>query len=315
MVKVSIIVPVYNVEKYLRRCLDSLNNQTLEEIEIIMVNDGSTDSSAEICKEYLKDNKKFKYVEQSNQGLSGARNSGIKIATGEYLGFVDSDDFVTDDMFEVLYNNAIKFNVDISACGHMSYFENGNIKINTKKYIKKRYTRAEALDLFLIQELFDVVAWNKIYKREIFNETEYPIGKIYEDIQTTYKLIDKSNGVYLDSTPKYYYFQRINSISHSSFDKRMFWIIEGINDYKKICANSVRFKNEIVGEIRWYLVIYNKMIQSNIIDKEIEKNIKEMIKNNLGKIIFNRYNGLVRKIQMLLFFISVKLYKKIYLRK
>lgn len=315
MIKVSIIVPIYNVELYLERCLESLEKQTLDDYEIILVNDGSLDNSAEICKKYCDKNEKFVYYEQENGGLSAARNSGIKLAKGEYIGFVDSDDFVDLDMFELLYNNAIKNSVDISACGHKSYYENGKIIINTKENIQKKYDKDEALDLFLIQELFDVVAWNKIYKRNLFENVSYPVGKIYEDIQTTYKLINSSNGVYFDSSAKYFYYQRNNSISHSSFDKRMMWILDGIKEYKKSLSNLNLYKNEPVGEIRWNLVVYNKMIQSSFDNKELENKIRKLIKNNISNVIFNKYNSIVRKIQILLFCFSPKLYKKIYLRK
>ena len=118
MIKISIIVPVYNIEAYVARCLDSLVQQDLKEIEIIVVNDGSTDNSPEICKSYAKKYPNIKYISQRNQGLSAARNTGISAAKGEYIGFVDGDDFVKNGMFSTLYNNAIENDVLISCCGY-----------------------------------------------------------------------------------------------------------------------------------------------------------------------------------------------------
>ncbi len=316
MTKVSVIVPVFNVENYLKRCLDSLVNQTLNDLEIIIVNDGSTDGSSMICEEYDKKFSNIKYISQKNKGLSGARNTGISIASGEYLGFVDSDDFVKKDMFEFLYNNAKKYNVDISCCGHETYYDDGSIKLNTKKGIKKFYSKSEALDYFLLQEYFDIVTWNKIYKKELFENIEFPVGKIYEDMQTIYKLIDVSNGLYLDSTPKYYYYKRKNSISNSKFNNETLKIIDYVDDYVSLCEkNSKNNKLIYIGQIRWHLVVLNKMITAKQVNYSLVNKLKKYIRENLFLIVFTNKLPLVRKLQIILFQISFSLYKKIYVKE
>ncbi len=128
MPKISIIVPVYNVENYLKKCLDSIVNQTFKDIEIILINDGSTDNSLNICKEYAKKDHRIRLINKPNGGLSSARNVGIDLSTGEYLGFVDSDDWIALNMYEKLYNLCKIFNADISQC---KYIRNNEQKLNT----------------------------------------------------------------------------------------------------------------------------------------------------------------------------------------
>ncbi len=316
MVKVSVVVPVYNVEKYLKRCLDSLVNQTLKDIEIIIVNDGSLDNSPKICEEYKRKYSNIKYISQENQGLSAARNAGIEIAIGDYIGFVDSDDFVKEDMFSFLYNNAIENNVEISCCGHETYYDDNTTKLNTKKGIKKLYSKEEALDYFLLQEYFDVVTWNKIYKRELFKNIRFPVGKIYEDIQTIYKLIYLSDGLYFDSTPKYFYYKRKDSISNAKFNKDTLKLINYIDDYVDFCDKNLNYKKNIyLGQIRWYLVIVNKMIAEKNIDENLINKLRKIINKNIWLVLFTNKVPLIRKFQILLFRVSFKTYKKIYIKE
>ena len=147
MPKISIIVPVYNVEKYIERCLKSLVNQTLQDIEIIIVNDGSQDKSEEIIEKYVKENhNKIKYYEKSNGGLSSARNYGIEYATGEYIAFLDSDDYVETNMYEEMYNLAKKENADMVECDYIWEWEFGKkilLKINIELYFKVKFINKE----------------------------------------------------------------------------------------------------------------------------------------------------------------------------
>lgn len=190
MIKVSLIIPVYNVEKYLEKCLDSLINQTLKEIEIICVNDGSTDNSPAILEQFkLKDNR-IKIINQENLGVSQARNNGINTSQGEYIGFVDSDDYVDNDYFEKLYNSAKKFNAEVAA-GDL--YKEKNNKIGKKRF---NYTKEE---LFVKPE--DKIknakipkynyTCNKIYKRESLLNLNLPFenNRYYEDIIWSVKAI------------------------------------------------------------------------------------------------------------------------------
>ena len=182
MVKVSIIVPIYNVEKYLEKCLKSLVNQTLKEIQIILVNDGTKDNSGEIAKKYQeKYPEKVIYLEKENGGLSDARNYGKPHATGEYIAFLDSDDYVELDMYEEMYYLAQKEQSDMVECDFIWEYPN-----KSKQDIGTIYEGKKEM-----MEKVRVVAWNKLIKRTLLEETQisFPKGYRYEDLEFTYKLI------------------------------------------------------------------------------------------------------------------------------
>ena len=180
MTKISVIVPVYNVEKYLSKCLDSLANQTLKDIEIIIVNDGSPDNSQKIIDEYVKKYNNMKSYIKENGGLSDARNFGIKKATGEYISFLDSDDYVTHDMYERMYEKAISNNFDIVVC---------DLNYVTDDKITKIYSRIEKDTDNIKKEMLDIYpsACNKIFKKELFDSgIEFKKGVLFEDVEFLY---------------------------------------------------------------------------------------------------------------------------------
>lgn len=208
---ISIIVPVYNVEKYIEKCVNSIINQTYKNIEIILVDDGSKDRSGEICDELkLKDNR-IKIIHKQNGGLSDARNAGMKIANGNYIGFVDSDDYIKEDMFETLYELCKKYNSDISI---VSYYEIYHDKIIGVRDSKKLYelNKIDAMKEILIDRAIQSYAWNKLFKRELFEQIEFPTNKNFEDIATTLLLFERADKVVLLEDPKYYYVRRDDSI-------------------------------------------------------------------------------------------------------
>ena len=182
MIKVSVIIPVYNVEKYLEECLQSVCKQTLKDIEIICINDGSTDKSGQILKDFAKKDKRIVLIEQENQGVSIARNNGIKVAKGEYIGFVDSDDWIDPDFYEKLYQSAKKFDTDIALAGHKSYIDEKSgkekitVKYNKEKVITNFNRKMSSLELC-------GAVWNKIYKPNLIleNQVWFPEGRTYED--------------------------------------------------------------------------------------------------------------------------------------
>lgn len=213
MIKISVIVPVYNVENYLEKCLDSLINQTLEDIEIIIVNDGSIDNSQEIIDEYVKKSCKIRAFIKENGGLSDARNFGLKHASGEYIGFVDSDDFVEYDMYEILYNKAKIEGSDVTECNLRHTYENSeDIEIGKKIQDKKEmimYGRS--------------VVWNKIYNREWLQNTGviFSKGLIYEDVDYFVRLVPHIRKYSYVDEASIHYMQRTSSINNSSTLKTM----------------------------------------------------------------------------------------------
>jgi len=228
MMKVSVIVPVYNVEKHLKRCLDSLLAQTLQEIEVIAIDDGSTDSSLEILQDYAKTFGKLKCVSKKNGGLSDARNYGLSCASGEYVGYVDSDDFVDPDMFEVMYREAKEHGSDIVECNlHHTYANYEDTEIMVKYYKPEEF-------LCFGRH----IAWNKIYRRAWLLETgiQFPFGLIYEDVSFFSKLAPYIRRYdYVDIAPVHYV-QRSGSLNNLSSTStiQILDILRDILDFYKV---------------------------------------------------------------------------------
>ena len=211
--KISVIVPIYNVEKYLRKCLNSIISQTYKNIEIILVDDGSTDSSGKIIDEFKINDNRILVIHKQNGGLSDARNEGIKKASGKYIAFIDSDDFINEMMLEMLIKNIEKYNADISICSYENIFDNDVCK-KTNNNNLTCYNAQEALeDLLNNDKKITNHAWNKLYKKELFDEITYPKGRNFEDIATTYKLLEISKIIVYSDFVGYYYRQHQRSIT------------------------------------------------------------------------------------------------------
>lgn len=213
--KISIVVPIYNVEDYIKKCINSIMSQSYENLEIILVDDGSKDGSGKICDEYAEKDERIVVIHKKNGGLSEARNVGIKKATGSLIGFVDGDDYIKKDMYEYLYSLLNTYNADISVCGYAEVINNKIIP-NKKKKQDIVYNKEETLRELLKGKIIQDYAWNKLYKKSLFDEVEYPVGKKMEDLGTTYKIIDKSNQIVIGCEEKYFYVQREGSILNSS---------------------------------------------------------------------------------------------------
>lgn len=234
----SIIVPIYNVEALLPRCIDSLIGQQYQNIEIILVNDGSTDSSEAVCREFLNRDSRIKLINKENGGLSSARNAGLKLSKGEYIFFVDSDDYVTSDFCLVGVDGFLNHNADVVIFGF------NNIFVDTNKVIEKHcrksrvISKEEALKGTLIDGYINSLAWNKAYKRELFDDIRYPEGMVFEDVGTTYKIFDKANTICISSNITYNYELRNGSISNKWWcnDKK-------INDFFVLRYNQLQFIN------------------------------------------------------------------------
>ena len=234
----SIIVPIYNVEALLPRCIDSLIGQKYQNIEIILVNDGSTDSSEAICIEFLNRDSRIKLINKENGGLSSARNAGLKLSKGEYIFFVDSDDYVTSDFCSVGVDGFLNHNADVVIFGFNNIFVDTN-KIIEKHCRKSRViSKEEALKGTLIDGYINSLAWNKAYKRELFDNIKYPEGMVFEDVGTTYKIFDKANTIYITSNITYNYEIRNGSLSNKWWcnDKK-------INDFFALRYDQLQFIN------------------------------------------------------------------------
>lgn len=206
---ISVIVPVYNVEPYLKKCLDSIVNQTYRNLEILLVDDGSTDKSGEICDRFAEVDRRIRVFHTENRGLSCARNTGLDHAAGEWIGFVDSDDWIEPDMYETLLKRAEATGADIVECGSFWEYRDG-----TKERIRRdaEMSGKEALTALLHGKLGNAI-WDKLYKSSCYHGVRFPKDRVYEDIATTYKLFFEARCVCTVSASKYHYLKRDDSLS------------------------------------------------------------------------------------------------------
>lgn len=215
---VSVIIPIYNVENYLRKSVDSILFQTYSNIEIFLVDDGSPDTCGAICDEYAAKDSRIKVIHKQNGGLSDARNVAIEVATGEYIVFVDSDDYVTTDYIETLYNLIQKYNCKVAVALPQTFNEGNEPIVVEDTYIENCWNSKVAIEQMFYQEAFDTSAWAKIYHRSLFESgIRYPKGLLYEDLPTTYLLYLQSDRVAFCNKRIYYYLLRSNSIEGSVF--------------------------------------------------------------------------------------------------
>ena len=224
--KISVIVPIYNVGPYLRQCVDSILAQTYDNLEVILVNDGSTDDCGEICREYAEKDVSLRVIHKENGGLSDARNAGLETASGEYLTFVDSDDWLSHDAVEALYKNLTGCDADISCCGYyMAYADSIASAADPDGRILV-FDSGQAMEQVLLRKRVFSMAWGKLYKKYIFNAIRYPSGKIHEDEFVIFDVISQARRIVSTSDPKYYYRQRKGSIINETYSPRKINAIE-----------------------------------------------------------------------------------------
>lgn len=221
---ISVVVPIYQVEKYLSTCVNSILNQTYSNLEIILVDDGSPDSCPAICDKFALKDSRIKVIHQKNGGLSSARNAGIEIAQGEYIGFIDSDDFIAPNFYEYLLNNALTYHADISECSFIRVAENNMNAFNFSPINNEVISVTN--NIGALERLFSedinicvntVVVWNKLYKRSLFKSIRYPLNKISEDEFTTYKILYGAHKFVTSSAILHAYVQRTSSIMGKTF--------------------------------------------------------------------------------------------------
>ncbi|MCQ2735177.1 MAG: glycosyltransferase [Alphaproteobacteria bacterium] len=291
MVKVSVIVPVYNTAKYLQCCLDSIIGQTLRDIEIVCVNDGSTDESLKILQEYMENDSRIKIISQKNQGLSAARNAGLKIASADYISFVDSDDFIHPEFLEQLYNAIQKTKCDVAGCDFAKIKKNKQLpfawKIKTKIY-------KPAINVLLNKRNFiHFNVWNKLYSKECICDVPFIEGIYYEDwVFNTCVFAKIKSFVWIDA-PLYGYRMSENSIMRSSYSlKKMNDYVVGIETVRNFFYRNYEQQWDMVKKTRIARTIkmmMNRAIRSN--DVEILWQTKQILKELYARKIIG-YNGL-----------------------
>ena len=310
---ISVVVPVYKVENYLKKCVDSILCQTYDNLEIILVDDGSPDSCPKMCDDYMLIDKRIKAIHKNNGGLSDARNAGIEIATGRYITFVDSDDFLYVNAIEVLYDNIKKYNSDISIGGHKVIYSDGKIinRFNNKEYC---IGPEETLRKILYDDGIDLSAWAKLYKLELFNKIKYPVGRLYEDSATTYKLVDSSNKISVISVPVYEYVIRNDSITNYNFSRKKMdlilstqemteYVIKRYPNLKKACNRRLMYA---------YLSTITQLAKSSVVDKKIKNELIDFISKNRWGVLFDKRAPLRDKLGILSLFCGFGFYKKMW---
>lgn len=256
---ISIVVPVYKVEKYLNECVDSILHQTYSNFELILVDDGSPDKCGEICDNYACIDKRVIVIHKANGGLSDARNAGINIAKGKYLTFVDSDDYISNEYLSVLYQAASESDAEIVQGAESQQPETLD---QIKDFYKVELSSEQALKNMFLFDIVQVMAWGKLYRSSLFHEIRYPKGKVNEDNFTTYKLIEKANKIVC--LPRIIYYYRINptGIMNKKFTESRFDILQTPEEIKNYFSGDI---HRIQKEFDYYVMRINIRLYNEII--------------------------------------------------
>lgn len=315
MKKISAIIPVYNVEDYIDKCIESLLLQSLDNFEILLIDDGSTDNSGMICDSYANKYENIKVFHKENGGLSSARNYGLEKAKGEFISFIDSDDWIHKDMYLELYNAAIKNKADIAQCRYLKVF-NEDIEINTNINRKiEVFNNIAALNNFYNDKYKEtVVCWNKIYRKKLFNDIKFPVGKIHEDEFTTHKLIYKAKKIVYLKDELYYYRQREGSIMRSGFNIKELSLLEAFKE-QSIFMKNINNEELYYRSLNRYLIglrlKYYQCQNSLKNNRKILEQIKKEYQLIYFKNIKNNKIKFMTKINESIFMINPTIYKKI----
>lgn len=318
---ISIVVPVYNVEKYLNRCVESLLSQTYENLEIILVDDGATDNSGKLCDEYLIKDKRVKVIHKENGGLSDARNVGLENSNGKYIAFIDSDDYIGKDFVKVLYNMCTENNANIAQCSYEivrdTQKDSTSNKVENKNNIVNMSGTNAIYNIFGEKYVEYTVAWNKLYEKSLFNNIKYPKGKLHEDEATTYKLFYEAKNVAVTNQKLYYYYIRANSITNKKYTLKRLDYIEELEEQLKFFKD----KNENILYNEVYYRYARSLIQAyfrckrNIEDSSnIQIDLMKKYKESVKELINIKEITLKRKIILMFGNTFPNLYGKIFVK-
>lgn len=309
---ISIIVPIYKVEDYLEKCIESILAQSITNFELILIDDGSPDECGKICDSYASKDNRIKVVHKQNEGLSAARNSGLDIAEGDYVGFVDSDDWIHEKMYEILLTLLIDNNADIAQCEFIRTFDEEETTDNSQNNTIETFNNIESLkNIYNKKAISTVVSWNKLYKRELFEYIRFPKGKIHEDEFTTHKLLYKSKKLVYTNKVLYFYRQTPNSIMNSKFNKKRLDILDAMQErleFAELIQNEI-FINETLQKYMFRLVsFYYKCKKEIPEEKDMIKNIKKRSDLLFFKYYINSKSKIRSKIKYGIFYLFPNLY-------
>lgn len=280
---ISVIVPIYNVEKYLNRCVDSIINQTHANLEIILVDDGSQDNCFDICEEYSIKDRRIKVIHKINGGLSDARNEGLKIAEGEFIGFVDGDDWIEPEMYERLLESIVKNNSDISACSVKMVWEDSIKYRMLTKQINCVLSKNDAQLALLEETLIKQPVWYKLYKKSIIENIKFPKGKYHEDVFWSFRAIGNANCVSIIDYVGYNYWQRSGSIMGEKYSLKRLDAIEAKCERQKYFENFFpELKTKGLIDL-WFTCMYNGQLAIKGLSKQERVKAFEILNNVINK--------------------------------
>ena len=311
---ISIVVPVYNVNKWLPRCINSLLKQKFSVLyELLLIDDGSTDSSGETCDAFQSLYNNVRTFHKKNGGLSDARNYGSLKARAEYITFVDSDDYVDELYLQNMWDAHIKYNADMVVAGVIKEKENQQIQKKFKTISERLYDSASAIEEMCYGNEITIFAYAKLYKKECLLRHLFPVGKIHEDIWTTYLLMDISTTIAAIPYCNYHYVQHENSILHQNFSIKYFNAIEGAEKLSEFVSKN--YPNIYKAAVARLLIESNAILHRAINSEyypDVVERVKSVLKNKWKIAITDSKTKLKIRLEMLIFHISPSIYKNSY---
>ena len=311
---ISVIIPVYKVEKYLEKCVKSVTDQTYANLEIILVNDGSPDGCGDLCDKLAADDSRIRVIHKENGGLSSARNAGIDVATGEYLSFIDSDDYITPTMIGNMYRLICESRSDIAVTGRIDKFEDGREIINFKTG-ESVFTGEEAIRKLLLKDGIDVSACDKLFHKSLFDGIRFPLGETNEDNAVMFKLLQRAERIAHTDTADYYYCHRGNSITTTVSTRALSFLIKHSEDNAATLSQQYPcYKDEIAVYLgAHYMLTYHELSKKRIwsgkldeYEKALVKKTKAFLKKNYK--VLKKYSHIEKNLNKQLRLVKLGLY-------
>lgn len=305
---ISIVVPIYNTQSTVERCISSIRNQTFEDFELILVNDGSVDLSGDICDRLSKEDERIRVIHKENGGLSSARNAGIEVAEGQYIAFVDSDDFIETDMYDCLIEAIERNQVPLAIAGR--YVHDGNSVTHQLTLSSETiFSAEEALERLLTWNAIDSSACDKLFQRELFRNIRFPLGRYNEDIFIMSGILSEAGRVVHIGAPKYHYVYRQNSITQESFSPKKMDLLDATNNVLEF----VQEKHPILKPKAQYfhasgiIYLYELLLSSTSRGDYLEyrKKLHRELSSYLGLLLFSKCTSPKQKISAFLLFLGV----------
>lgn len=313
--KVSVIIPAYNVEKCIEKCVNSILEQSFSDFEILLVDDGSKDSTPKICDVLADKDNRITVIHKENGGLSDARNAGIRKSVGKYLAFVDGDDIVDKDYLQELYSLiTMEENIEVAFVRGIAFGENTTPK-GSKATVSKVTTTEEMVRKIVLRDNFGHTAWGKLFLAELWKDFQYPVGKLYEDYLTIYRVLGKTTKVAYSDAKLYFYIQHNESIMHMKCSEKTLAVLDVADQETEFMLKTwPNIRDEILD---LYVSVYLKNLQQILntgMDAfpEYQERTMKVVKKNASLLLKSKRIGKNDKVKIIALLISKKLFLKLY---